>query len=331
LALLAATLLVAGAIAACGGDGEATDQPPQTPQGRAEGAGFKGVHSGELEIALRINRLAQKPEGIDMRISGSFMGAGQGGLPEINVGVESHGSLAGDVVDFNSGLVLLPEEAVVSYGPTEKEHVYQPDKATFEELRSDFEDALGEGGEGDADACLEAAGDFDLAKVLRHVSAEGEGETLDSTPTKVVGADLDVPAAIDELIRLSEDEGCRAQLEAVGVPVAQLKALEGELKNSLAAARVTLEIDKNGVIRSLKVLAKAELVRNQELEVELLVRLGGVNEVTELPESGEGLPIEGLLKKFGVDLQQVEEADSGERLTSLLEAVYLGLFERGSP
>ncbi len=330
LMLLVATFVVAGSIAACGGGGETTDQPPTTPRALAEGAAFEGVHGGELEVVLKITRL-KKPEGIKMRMIGSFMKAEEGKLPEVDFGLESHGSLAGNEVDFNSGFVLLPERAVISYGPTEGELVYQTDKDTFEELRSDFEDSLGEGGDGDATACLGAAGDFNLAKVLRRFSSEGKGETLDGKQVAIVGADLDVPAAIDELTKLGEDDGCRAQLEALGVPVTQLKALEKQLNSSLADARVTLEIDKNEVIRYLQVLMSVELPRNEKLEVEFYLRLNKINEVTELPRPIGESPFGTLLKKLGLDLQQFKEAENGERFTKVLEAVYLGMFERGSP
>lgn len=330
LVLFATLLFVAGVITACGG-GETTDQAPETPQGLAEGAGFEGVHGGELEATLKINRQKKKPEGISMRMLGSFMRANEGKPLELDFGLESHGSFAGNEVDFNSGVVLLPKRVVISYGPTEAELVYQADKGTFEELKSNFEDALGEGGEGDAGACLGAAGDFNLAKVLRHVSSEGKSETPDGERIEILVADVDAPVAIDKLSRLSEDDGCKAQLEALGVPVTQLKAFEKQLESSLAAAKVTLEIDKNEVIRSLVVLTSAELPRNEKLEVEFAMRLNRINEVTELPKPTGESSIEKLLKKFGVDSQQVEEADSGERLTGFLEAVRLGLFERGSP
>jgi len=331
LALFATMLFVIGAIAACGGGGETADQAPATPQGLAEGAGFEGVHSGELEITLKIDRHKKKPEQISMRILGSFTKASEGKLPEIDTGMESHGSFAGHEVDFNSGLTLSPKQAVVSYGPIEAEHTYQLDKGTFEEVKSSFEDALGEGGEGDAGACLSAVDDFNLAKVLRHISFDGKSETPDGERLEVLGADLNMPVLIDELVRLSEDEGCRAQLEALSVPVNQLKALEKQLASSLEAAQVTLEVDKNKLIHSLKVLLSIELPHNEKLEVEFAVRLTNINEITDVLEPQGEFSIEKLLKKFGVDSQQVEEADSGERLTGFLEAARLGLFERGSP
>lgn len=330
LALFATMLFVAGTITACGSGGETADQTAETPQEVAESAGFEGVHSGELEITLKINR-GKKPEQINMRILGSFVKASEGKLPEIDTGMESHGSFAGHEVDFNSGFTLSPKQAVISYGPIYKEHTYQADKATFEDLKSNFESALGAGGEGDAGACLNAAGDFNLAKILRGISFEGKSETPDGRQFEVLGADLDVPAVIDELTKLGEDEGCRAQLEALSVPLAQLKALETQLGRSLSAAQVTLEIDKNEVIHSLKFLVSVKLPGNEMLEVEFVIHLNKINEVTEVLEPQGEFSIEKLFKKFGVDLQQVEEADSGERLTSFLEAAQRGLFERGSP
>jgi hypothetical protein len=198
-------------------------------------------------------------------------------------------------------------------------------------MKPKFEAAQEEaGGEGNAMACVEAAEGFSVTDVVRHVSFEGKGETLDGKKVEALGADLDVAAAIDELIRLSEESpGCRAQLEAVGLPpVPQLQELKKELKGSLTAARVTLSIDKNGVVRYFKILANDELPRNEELEVELVMRLNRVNEVTELPNTHGYSPFPALLKQFGLDEADVKRADAGEIYLGVLEVLADRLFGR---
>jgi len=325
--LLGLVMLAAVVDGGCGNAGgeEATGEVPASPAGKAEVAAFDGVHSGEVELALEIDRYKKKSEEINLRILGNFMKAGEEPLPQLDLAIESNGDLAGHNVEFLSGPLLRAEKWIVNFDGK----VYEPDQATFNELKSKFEAAQEEeGGEGNAMACVEAADGFSITDVVHHVSYEGKGETLDGKKVETVGADLDVSAAIDELIKLGkESPGCKAQLEALGLPPAgELEELEKELKGSLTAARLTLSLDKDGVVRYFKILANVELPRNEELEVELVMRLSRVNEVTELPNTHGYSPYASLLKQFGLDSQEVEQADAGEIYVGVLEVLSDRLF-----
>ena len=325
-ALLILPALVALAAVGCGGSDGSSETVPNTPQGAAESAGFQGVHSGELEVAFEIDRYKKpNPEEINMRILGTFMGAGEGSLPQLDMAIESRGDLDGRTVEFLSGPLWKDDKVVVNFDGK----VYEPDKATFEDLKSKLEAAQDEEGAGDAGACLDAAGDFEVTGVLRKLAFERTSETLDGKPTKVVGAELDVPAALEELARLSEDPACGAQLEAMGVPAAaQLEVLKQRLKHSVISSPVTVQVGKNGVLRYLKILTNIELGSKEELELELIVRLNRVNEVTELPETHGYAPFPALLKQFGLDAEDIEGADGGEITAAMLEALSDRLFGR---
>jgi len=327
--LMAMMAIAAGASAGCGSGGgnETTAGLPASSAGKAEAANFSDVHSGEIELAFEVDRYKKKPEEINMRILGNFMKAGEEALPQVDLAIESNGDLAGHNVEFLSGPLLLADKWVVNFDGK----VYQPDQAAFKELKSKLEEAQGEeGGEGNAMACVEAAEGLSLTNVVHHVSFEGKGETVDGAKVETVGADLDASAAIDELIKLGEESpGCQAQLEAVGLPAApELEALEKELKGSLTAARLTLSLDKNGVVRYFKILANAELPHNEELEVELVMRLNRINEVTELPSAHGYSPYGALLKQFGLNTQDVQQASAGEIYLGVLEALSDRLFGR---
>jgi len=323
-------LMVAAAIAGCGSSGsggETAEGLPAQPAGKADAANFDGVHSGEVELALEIDRYKKKPEEINMRILGNFMKAGEEALPQLDLAIESNGKLAGKNVEFLSGPLLRADKWIVNFDGK----VYEPDHASYEEMKSKFEDAQEEEGEaGNAMACVEAAADFSVTNVVHHVSYEGKGETLDGKKVETVGADLDPAAAIDQLIRLGEESpGCQAQLEAVGLPPAsELEELEKELNGSLTAARLTLSLDKNGVARYFKILANLELPHSEELEVELVMRLNRVNEVTELPNTHGYSPYAALLKQFGLDNEDVKQADAGEIYVGVLAVLADRLFGR---
>jgi hypothetical protein len=183
---------------------------------------------------------------------------------------------------------------------------------------------------------VEAAGDFNLSEVLSHVQFEGDSsykgltQLPDGTNAYSVSAQLDLPAAFQEVIKLTEDPACNAQLEAVGLPpVPQLEELEKLVEGAKATAIVN--VDKHGVIRYLETRVNVELPHNEELEVELIVRLNEVNEITRLPhpKGYEHFPV--LLKKFGVDTQTMEAASFDEIFLAFLEANADALFGRGRP
>lgn len=328
-ALVLVAWLVAAAIAGCGSSssGDTVEELPSQPAGKAEAANFNGVHSGEVELALEIDRYKKKPEEINMRILGNFIKGDEGELPQMDLAIESNGDLGGHTVEFLSGPLLRADKWIVNFDGK----VYEPPHATYEELRSKLEDAQGEeGGAGNAMACVEAAEDLSVTDVVHHVSFEGKGETLDGKKVETVGADIDAAAAIDELIRLGEESpGCQAQLEAVGLPPkAELEELQKELKGGLTAARLTLSLDKHGVVRYFKILANVELPHNEELEVELVMRLNRVNEVTELPNTHGYTPYAALLKQFGLNDEDVKAADAGEIYVGVLGVLANRLFGR---
>lgn len=320
LCLVAAIVAVASAMAGCGsGNGGAGTSAslPASPAGKADAANFDGVHSGEVQLVLQIKRITKQPEAAYVRVVGSFMKAGEEALPQLDLAIESNGELDGHQIKFLSGPLLRSDKWVVSLNGK----VYEPDPASFRELKSKFEEAQQEeGGEGNAMACVEAAKGFDITDLVHHVSYEGKGELVDGTKIVKVGGDIDASAAIDELIKLGEGSpGCQAQLEAVGVPPpAALERLGQELKGSLAAARLTVSLDKHGLTRYFRVLVNVEPARSEEIEVELTMLLDQVNEVTALPITHGYEPYPALLGQFGLDRQDVQRADAGEIYVGIL-------------
>ena len=329
-AVVALTVLVVG-MTGCGGTGgDGTTGPvPASPAGKAEAANFNGVDAGEVEVVLQVKDLQKKqPEAVKMRILGTFTEAGEKPLPQVDVAIESHGDLAGHQIEFLSGPLLRDDKWVVNFAGK----VYEPSQATFEELRSKFEEAEGEaGGPGNAMACVEAGEGFSPTDVLENISYEGKSETTTGESVETVGADLKVPAAIDEVIALTKNSaGCKEQLEAIGLPSAsELKALEKKLEVTLVEApRITLSIDKKGVVRYFRIVANVEKPHGGELEAELYLRLERVNEPTSMPITHGYNPYPALLKQFGLNNEDVEQADGGEIWVGILGVLADRMFGR---
>lgn len=321
IAVLLLLLSVAAGLGACGGAGaeETADLSAATPRELAESANFRGVHSGEVEIQLEIDRYKPgKPEEINMRILGNFLGAGEAGLPEFDVAIESKGPISERNVDFGGGLLLRSDYAVANF----EKQTYEPDDATFEDLKSKFEEAQSAGNEGNAMACVEAAQGIELSRLVHNFKNEGVNEYFDGTHVTFISGELHVPNLVDALIHMQEDPACGAQLEAAGVPPpAQLEAIKKSIEGRVKEAPVQLMIDKHGLLRNLIAKALGKNAKGEMVEVEFDIRVLSVNETTELATAHGSTPFSQLLKVVGLSEDPLAEADGGEIVTGFIEGI----------
>ncbi|MGN6558328.1 MAG: hypothetical protein ACTHLH_10005 [Solirubrobacterales bacterium] len=320
--------VIALMLAACGsgGDGESK---PETPREWIESAHLSGVHSGQLETFLKIQ--THKPgeprtsagENTSMRIIGTFMGAGKENPPQLDLAFESNGRLGGREVKHSSGLSLLKDLAVVYLVP----NTYQPDKATFEELKSKYQEVQKPGEAGNAMACFEAAEGIDFVGLITHLQNEGRIEDRYGAKSTYITGELDMPGAFDAAIQLMEDPACAAQLEALGMPsIPELKRLKGEIGGPV---EVVVAVDNRGILRELILDGKGlgmhqswhQLDKDTNLEAEYRFRLWQPNEVTELPLPEGSTPFESLLKQFGIDMSALKAADGNELVLGFIETL----------
>jgi hypothetical protein len=139
LAAVAVLLAATTALAACGGGSDKSDESPQTVLDEAT---LDGIESGDIDLSLGLD--AQGPEGgtIEASLSGPFQGEGAGSLPQLDMDAKANGSIDGEKVNFQGGLVLLPNSAYVNYEGVE----YEVDPTTFSFLESALNQAQREGG-----------------------------------------------------------------------------------------------------------------------------------------------------------------------------------------
>jgi hypothetical protein len=321
---VAVALLV---LAACGSGGG--DSKPETPREWIESASLSDVHSGEIESFLKIQ--THKPgeprtnagEISNMRVIGSFMGAGEENPPPFDVAFESSGLLGGRELKHSSGIALLKDLVVVYLAP----NTYQPDKATFKELKSKYQEAQEAGEAGNAMACFEAGEGIDLVGLVSNPKNEGKIEDRYGAKSTYITGELDIPAALDALIQVMEDPACGMQLEALGMPpVADLKGMKGEFEGPVEA---TVAVDNRGILREIILDGKGlgmkkswhQLDKDTNLEAEYRFRLWQPNEVEELPLPSGSTPFKSLLKQFGTDMAALKAADGNELMLAFLEGL----------
>lgn len=312
----AAVCALAAGLAACGGDGS-----DESPQAVVEKATFEGIESADLDLSLSVDASGKEGGDLEVKVSGPFQGEGEGELPQLDIDAAVHGTVEGDRVDFDGGLVLLPNSAYVNYEGTE----YEVDPTTFSFVESALNQALGGGGEGSAgpSACQEAAGELNVASFGKNLTNDGSVEVAGTETTKLSG-DLDVSGAIDSLIELSKEPACKAQLGAAGpLPSpSELSKSEDEIRKAVKTAHVDLYVGDDDIVRRLTVeldLSSQEGGSREDVTISLDLTLAGVNEEQEISPPAEARPLGGLFQKLGVNPLELLGALEGEGLGQLLE------------
>lgn len=317
LALLTILAALATALVACGGgdDGDSGEDPQKV----VESASLKGLESGEFDLSLQVNAEGKEGGEVDISLSGPFEQGAKGELPQLDLSVEVDGTSKGEDIKFDGGVLLLTDRAFIDYEGTQ----YEVDPTTFGFLKSAFEQAQQRGGEEDVTACQKAAEGIEFSQFADNLQSEG-GADVDGTSTTKVSGDLNVSAAVDALIKLTENPACASQLEAAGpLPLGELEEAKGELSKVIEKAHVDLYVGDDDIVR--KVTAELTVAppeaADEKVELEMEITLSGVNEEQEFTAPSGAKPLEALFNKIGINPLELLEAGSGAGLGGLLEGL----------
>ena len=315
-ALLAALVALTTAFAACGGSGGSDD-----PQQVLDEATLEGVESGSLEVWLSTNAEGATGGDLDVTLSGSFQDSDADDIPELAMTASAKGNAQGEPVDFEGGLTLLPGRAFVNYEGVD----YEVDATTYSFVKSSFEQAQNQGGEGnpaDLTACQEAAEGIAVADFVDNLRSE-EGVDVEGAETTKVSGNLDTGRAIDALIKLAEDPACSTQLEAAGpLPIDELEEAKSELTGSVKKAQVEVYVGDDHIIRRVAadLTIEPEGTSGEKLDVDFEFTLSGVNEEQEISAPANTKSLNAFFQKVGINpVELLELANSGEGLGELLE------------
>jgi hypothetical protein len=320
--LLAALAALATAFTACGGS---SDKSSEDPQEVIDSATLEGVTSGNIDLSLGIKAEGEEGGDIDVSLSGPFQSGAKGDLPQLAMTASATGTAEGEKIDFEGGVTLLSDRAYVNYEGTE----YEVDPTTFGFVKSGFEQAQQQGGgsEGnpaDVSACQEAATGLKVGNFIDNSSNDGSAD-VDGTSTTKVSGDLNVGAAIDAIIKLTENPACSSQLEAAGpLPIGELEEAKDELTTAVKKAHVEVYVGDDDIIRKLaaEMTIEPKGSSNEKVEVEIDLTLGGVNEEQDISAPSGAKPLQGLFQKLDVNpIELLEGASSGEGIGNLLEGI----------
>jgi hypothetical protein len=327
LSVLAVLAVLGIVLAACGSGGDKSSESPQTVLDEAT---LQGIESGNVDLTLGVK--AQGPEGgnLNVSLSGPFQGEGPGSLPQLDMNAKAKGNFNGKGIDFEGGLVLLPNTAFVNYEGTE----YEVDPTTFSFVESALAQAQREGGaETGSDgvaACQEEFGKLKVADFLENGSNEGSADVGGTSTTKVSG-DLNVSGAIDSALEVVESQACRAQLAAAGpLPSkSEVDKAKSQVNSAVKGAHVDVYVGDDDIVRRISAQLQLEPQKGgsgpRRIEIELDLKLTEVNEEQKISAPSSAKPLSRLFLKLGINpielLGLLQGEEGGESLGELFEGL----------
>lgn len=300
LVLLATVVALALFVAACGGGGGDSGSG-EDPQKVIDNATLEGIESGKVDLSLKVKSAGNEGGNLDLTLSGPFQMGDKGELPEADLEVAAHGEAEGENIDFEGGVTLLSDRAYVGYEGEE----YEVDPTTFGFIKSGFEQAQQEaGGEGaEGEECQEAVAALNVGDFMDNLSNQG-GVEVEGTQTTEISGDLTVSGAIDEIIELTENPACSAQLEAAGpLPLGDLAKAKDELASAVKKAHVSVFVgEDDNIVR--KVAAELTVEpegSGEKVELEFELTLSEVNEEQTISAPSKAQPLEKLFQQLGIN------------------------------
>lgn len=328
LYVLVAVSGLAAAVAALASCGSGSDKSDESPQTVLDEATLRGIESGKVDLSLAVKSPGKEGGNLDVSLSGSFQGEGKGNLPQLDMTAKANGAFNGKDVDFEGGVVLLPNSAYVNYEGIE----YEVDPTTFSFVEAALKQAQREGGAeaGSAGiaACQEEAGKLKVGNFLEDGANEGSADVGGTSTTKVSG-NLDVSAAIDAVLEVAESQACRAQLAAAGpLPSeSELEEAKDEVSSSVKTAQVDVYVGDDDIVR--EIAAQLQIERDnggsgpKSVEIDLDLKLTGVNEEQKISAPENAKPLSKLFLKLDVNpielLGLLSGEGGGEGVGKLLE------------
>lgn len=326
----AAALVLALALAACGGGSDKSEESPQTV---LEEATLQGIESGDLDLSLALSAPGSEGGKVAVSLSGPFQGEGQGSLPQLSMEAKAQGKFSGKKIDFDGGLTLLPNTAYVQYEGTE----YEVDPTTYSFVEQTLiqaqREAGAESGAAGVAGCQEELGGLKVADFLEDGRNEGSADVGGTVTTKVSG-ELNVSGAIDSLLEVLESKACRSQLAAAGpLPSkAEVERAEGEISSAVKKPRVSVYVGDDDIVRRIEADLTVEPQHGgkgpKRVAVGLDMKLTGVNEEQEISAPRSAKPLSKLFVKLGINpielLGVLQGEEGGEGLGELLEGLAAG-------
>ncbi len=271
-----------------------------------------------MDLSLGVKVEGSEGGNLNVSLSGPFQSEGKGQLPQLDMTVKASGSINGKNVNLDGGLTLLSEKAYVDYKGTE----YEVEPTTFNFIRSTIERDQQQSGaqskSAGATACQEAVSNLKVGSFVDHLANEGSSEVGGTSTTQVSG-DLNVPGAIDALLKLSETPACSSELGATGQipPAAELDKAKSQVESALKTAHIDLYVGSDHIVRKISGELQIEPPSGsssgpKKVALTFDLSLSGVNQPQTINAPSGAKPLNTLFQQLGVNPIELLGAASGK-------------------
>ena len=314
LAILASLIALAAVLAACGSSSSKGNS--EDPQKVVNEATLKGIKSANVDLSLVAKVEGKEGGTLNVSLSGPFQSEGKGQLPELDLSAKVNGTINGKSVNFEGGLTLLSEKAYVNYKGTE----YEVEPSTFSYVRSLIERGSGsqQANSAGPTACEEAVSGLKVGSFVDNLTNDGSAEVAGTNTTHVSG-DLNVPAAIEALLKTAKSPACSSQLSAAGpLPsTAQLEKSKGQVEAALKSAHIDLYVGSDHIVRKVSADLLIEPPSGsgggpKKVNLTYSLSLSGVNQPQTINAPSGAKPLNELFGKLGINPAELLGATSGK-------------------
>jgi hypothetical protein len=283
-----AVAVLACALVACGGDGNAADASTDVNQLLEETfAGGKQIDSGRIELTVRLEAQGTSQDGtVAFALRGPFQSEGKGRLPrfQLDAAVESAGQR------IEAGATSTGDQGFIGFQGTD----YEVSGPVFQQFTAAYEQSQKQAAGGDQS--LATLG-IDPRNWLTNARNAGESEVGDTETIKITGG-VDVPKLLDDVNVALERIRSLGLQGSEGLP----EQLTDEEKRQAAEAvrnlRVEIETGKDDkILRRLAVSGDIN-AEGDTLGVQLDLSLLEVNEDQEIEAPDDARPFNELLGKL---------------------------------
>jgi hypothetical protein len=315
-ALSALVLIVPIVVAGCGGD-DTSDLDPQTVIDQTFNNDER-VSSGDLSLSIGASATGDQGGSVEASLSGPFQGNPDdpSELPQLDWTASMTADGAGQSFSFDGGVTVTEDNAFVEYGG----QAYEVGAESFGQVRDAAEQAAAEQPENEglsfrqafSQACeqsLQSQGaadtsacDVDFESWLGDLTNDGS-EEIEGTETIHISGTVDVETMLGDLVELGtavpQSTGAvptneQVQQAADAVTEASFDLYSGVDDSILRGIDFNLALDPSAI-------PDADAAGVDSVDVNLSMRLAGVNEEQTIEAPSGAKPIDELLGQFGVD------------------------------
>jgi hypothetical protein len=285
LFLLAMTLAIAAAFAACGGSSDSSsDVPPQKVLDQTF-SDKNTIKSGTMDASLKIEASGDQSGNFQVDVSGPFDGNGSGDA-KLDLTVKGSGDIAGQSVDFEAGAIFTGDAGYISWKGTD----YKLSSKQYSSLSSSLQSS--------SQTKDQNQGNLPgLRDSLRDLTNEGETD-VEGTNTIHVSGNVD-PAKLSEAIRSAIKQGVgsgasQAQLQQLQGALPQLDQVSDSIKE--ASFDIYSGVDDH-LLRKLDFNLDVAPRKGGEVKLTFDLTLSGVNEPQTVSAPSSSEPFDNLLRQ----------------------------------